>query len=239
MTRTEFEIEFFSHLSNVQETTMEQMLRKFRCKKSNLLDIINKYKKTSSNPLGLIKVTNAGNTKHYSLEVTDYDQLHEHIKPYIDGINNIIKYYIKNLNKEKPLFKDVKEKKEPYSSGSIELAKEYGLPWKTPSGEILQSTTLSSKNPNKNATEILDNICLLLSDIFQKSFLITYYKTLNQIPPNKIKQADDDQKLCIKAYSNIIKKLRTVVGRRALHQKALESYLFTYQMILRRMDLKS
>jgi phage-related tail protein len=249
MTKTKFEQEqaLFAYLSTKQRPsnyeeeciTMIDLMTKLHIGKSDLLDIMKPYKKTSSNPLGLINVTKVGKIKCYSLEITDYDQLHEHIKQYIDGINNMININIKKINKEKPLFKDVKETKKPYSSGSIELAKKYGLPWKTPSGEILQSTTLSSKNPNKNATEILDNICLLLSDIFQKSFLITYYKTLNQIPPNKIKQADDDQKLCIKAYSNIIKKLRNVVGRRALHQKALENYLFTYQMILRRIDLKS
>ena len=226
MTKSKFEQEqdLFAYLSTKQRpsnyeenpTTMIELIDELHIGKSDLLDIMKPYKKTSSNPLGLIKVTNAGNTKHYSLEVTTYDQLHEHIKPYIDGINNMTKHHIKNLNKQKPLFKDITFK---------ELDN--------------QGTSLSFKLSNKNTRNILENISLLLSDIIQKSFLITYYKTLNQIPPNKIKQADKDQELCIKTYSNIMKKLRTVVGRRALHQKALENYLFKHQMILRRMDLKS
>ena len=102
---------------------------------------------------------------------------------------------------------------------------------------IKVETGIQLKIPRKQVKEILNNIGLILDNIYQTSFLINYYKTLNQIPQIWIKQADEDQKLCMQTYSNIIKKLRTIVGRKKLHQKALESQLFKHQMTLRRLDL--
>jgi len=218
-TKSQQEQSLFNYLADPKSKhpiTMRDLVNKLHISKSDLLEIIKPYKKTDSNPLGLINVKKVGNTKHYSLEVTAYDQLHEHIPLYIEGISNMIKHHITNLNKEKPLFKDVTFK---------ELDN--------------QGTTLSFKLSSNKARDILENISLLLSDIISKSFLITYYKTLNQIPPNKTKQADKDQELCIKTFSNILTKLRTIVGRRKNHQKALDDYLFKHAMIIKRLDLKS
>jgi hypothetical protein len=217
MTRTKFELEdeVFLYLSTIRETTMSKLMNKFRCKKSNLQDILKQYEKTHSNPLGLIKVRSEKNRKIYSLETTAYDELHDHLETYIDSINDTINFQIKKLEKQKPIFKNVKGTK---------ISKE--------------GFSLSFGLSNKQSKEHLENISLLLSDIIQKSFLITYYKTLNQIPASKIKQSNNDQKLCIKTYSDIIKKLRNVVGRRELHQKALDNYLFRHQMTIRRLDLK-
>lgn len=220
--KSQQELSLFSYLSSSQmpanwedkPITIRELVSKLNISKHDLLEIIKPHKKTSSNPLGLINVKKVGNTKHYSLEVTPYDQLHKHIPYYIDGINQRNKQIIKNLNNLKPLFKDVKIK-----------------------SSDVDGTILTCKYSNQKVNEALENISLLLSDIMQKSFLITYYKTLNQITPNKNKQADDDQKLCIKTFSDIVKKLRTMVGRRKNHQTALDSYLFRNTMIINRLDL--
>ena len=212
-TKLELENQLFDFLSRYQTTTMHGMMRHLCCKKENLQGIIKQYEKTDTNPLGLIKINKKNIPYEYSLETTSYDELHNHLEEYIRRINDMINIYIKNLKKMKPIFKNVKGSK---------IGK-----------EVFASTAHS----NQRTKDFLENISSLLDDVHQLSFLITYYKTLNQIPTNKIKQADKDQELCIKTYLDIIKKLRTVVGRRALHQKALEGYLFRHQMILRRLDL--
>jgi len=96
---------------------------------------------------------------------------------------------------------------------------------------------IQSQIPRREVKTILNNIGLILSNIYQTSFLLTYYKSLNQIPKNKIKQAEKDQELCIKTYQNILKKLRKIVGRKELHQRVLETQLFHHQMVIRRLDL--
>ena len=212
-TKLELENQLFDFLSRYQTTTMHGMMRHLCCKKENLQGIIKQYEKTDTNPLGLIKINKKNIPYEYTLEVTSYDELHNHLEEYIRRINDMINIYIKNLKKMKPIFKNVKGSK---------IGK-----------EVFASTAHS----NQRTKDFLENISSLLDDVHQLSFLITYYKTLNQIPTNKIKQADKDQELCIKTYLDIIKKLRTVVGRRALHQKALEGYLFRHQMILRSLDL--
>ena len=96
---------------------------------------------------------------------------------------------------------------------------------------------IQSKIPRIQVKNNLNGIGLILDNIYQTSFLITYYKTLNQIPEIWINQADKDQEQCMKTYSNIIKKLRSVVGRKKLHQKVLETQLFNHRMVLRRLEL--
>jgi len=211
-TKLELENQLFDWLSHYGTTTMRQMLRTLECKKENLQGIIKQYEKTDTNPLGLIKINKKNIPYEYSLETTSYDELHNQIEPYLKGTNQLVQHLMKQL--KKPLFKDVKETKLEQGGNS-----------------------LSFKIQSEKTRGILTNISLQLSNIHQISFLLTYYKTLNQIPKGKFKQADYDQELCVKTYSDIIMKLKKFVGRRESHQKALESKLFTHQMTLRRLDL--
>ena len=127
-------------------------------------------------------------------------------------MSKLIELYLKNLRelkKQKPLFENVVE----------------------------MENGIQSKIPRIQVKNNLNGIGLILDNIYQTSFLITYYKTLNQIPEIWINQADKDQEQCMKTYSNIIKKLRSVVGRKKLHQKVLETQLFNHRMVLRRLEL--
>ena len=211
-TKLELENQLFDLLSRYQTITMLGMMRHLCCKKENLQDIIKQCEKTETNPLGLINVNKKNIPYEYSLETTSYDELHNQIEPYLKGTMRLVQDMMKQL--KKPLFKNVKETKLERGGNAI-----------------------SFKIQSEKTRGILTNISLQLSNIHQISFLLTYYKTLNQIPKGKFKQADHDQELCVKTYSDIIMKLKKFVGRREAHQKALESKLFTHQMILRRLDL--
>jgi len=211
-TKLELENQLFDFLSYNQTTTMLRMLIHLSCKKENLQAIIKQYKKTDANPLGLIKVNKKNIPYTYSLETTSYDELHNYLETYLKGTNQLVQHLMKQL--KKPLFNDVKAMK-------LERG----------------GNALSYKILNPKTREIITNISLQLSNIHQTSFLLTYYKTLNQIPKGKLKQADNDQELCVKTYLDIIMKLKKFVGRREAHQKALESILFKHQMTLRRLDL--
>ena len=210
--KLELENQLFDLLSGNQTITMLGMMRALECKKENLQGIIKQYEKTDTNPLGLIKINKKNIPYEYSLETTSYDELHNHLETYLKGTNQLVQHLMKQL--KKPLFKDVKEKKLEQGGNS-----------------------LSFKIQSEKARGVMTNISLQLSHIHQVSFLLTYYKTLNQIPKGKLKQADYDQELCVKTYSDIVLKLKKFVGRREAHQKALESMLFTHQMTLRRLDL--
>ena len=216
---TELENHIFSLLRNYKTVTREYVIKTLGCKPNNLNTIIKKYKKTKDNPTGLIKVSKDKNSDHpsrhiYSLEVSSFETLHESNKSHLESMLKMIDLYLKNLKelkKQKPLFENV-------------IKTEHGI---------------QSKIPRIKVKNNLNGIGLILDNIYQTSFLITYYKSLNQIPATWIKQADKDQERCMKAYSDIIKKLRTVVGRKKLHQKALESQLFHHQMVMRRLELPS
>ncbi len=210
--KLELEKQLFDLLSWNHSTTMLGMMRYLCCKKENLQGIIKQYEKTDTNPLGLIKINKKNIPYEYSLETTSYDELHNQIETYLKGTNFMVHQHMKQL--KKPLFKDVKETKLEQGGNS-----------------------LLYKISNPKTEEIIENISVQLSTIHQISFLLTYYKTLNQIPKGKLKQADHDQELCVKTYSDIIMKLKKFVGRRKAHQKALESMLFTHQLTLRRLDL--
>ncbi len=210
--KLELEKQLFDFLSHYGTTTMLGMMRYLTCKKENLQNIIKQYEKTDTNPFGLIKINKKNIPYEYSLETTSYDELHGYLETYLKGTMRLVQDMMKQL--KKPLFKNVKETK-------LERG-----------GNALSYKIWSPKTKN-----IMLNISMQLSNIHQTSFLITYYKTLNQIPKGKLKQADHDQELCVKTYSDIIIKLKKFVGRRKSHQKALESKLFTHQMTLRRLDL--
>jgi hypothetical protein len=219
MTTSIIELEnmLFSLLRIHEDVTREYVIKKLKIKPTNLKKIIEKHEKTKDNPTGLIKVRKFKNSDHptqhhYSLEISDFETFHKSNNTHLKSMLKMIELYLKNLRelkKQRPLFEDV-------------IKTEHGI---------------QSKIPRKEVKEILNNIGLILNNIYQTSFLITYYKTLNQIPIGWVKQADTDQKICMNTYSNIIKKLRTVVGRKKLHQKVLESQLFHHQMVIRRLEL--
>jgi len=214
---TELENNIFLLLRTNESVTRDYLIKKLECKPDNLNKIIQKHKKSKENPTGLIKVSKDKNSDHpsrhiYSLEVSSFETFHNSNKKHLESMLEMIELDLKNLKelkKHKPLFENV----------------------------IQVGHGIQLKIPRKQVKEILNNIGLILDNIYQTSFLINYYKTLNQIPQIWVKQADEDQKLCMQTYSNIIKKLRTIVGRKKLHQKALESMLFRHQMTLRRLDL--
>ena len=207
-TKLELENQLFDFLSRYQTTTMHGMMRHLCCKKENLQGIIKQYEKTDTNPLGLIKINKKNIPYEYSLEPNSYDELHNQLEPYLKGTMEWVKHNMKQL--KKPLFKTKLER---------------------------GGNSLTFKIQSEKTREIMRNISLQLSSIYQISFLLSYYKTLNQIPKGKLKQADHDQELCVKTYSDIIMKLRKFVGRRESHQKALDSMLFTHQMTISRLDL--
>ncbi len=214
---TELENNIFLLLRTNESVTRDYLIKKLECKPDNLNKIIKKHKKSKENPTGLIKVSKDKNSDHpsrhiYSLEVSSFETFHNSNKKHLESMLEMIELDLKNLKelkKHKPLFENV----------------------------IQVGHGIQLKIPRKQVKEILNNIGLILDNIYQTSFLINYYKTLNQIPQIWVKQADEDQKLCMQTYSNIIKKLRTIVGRKKLHQKALEAQLFNHQMTLRRLDL--
>jgi hypothetical protein len=210
--KLELENQLFNLLSRNQTITMREMIRHLSCKKENLQDIIKQYEKTDTNLLGLIKINKKNIPYEYSLETTSYDELHNHLETYLKGTMRLVQHLMKQL--KKPLFKNVKEEKLEQGGNSI-----------------------SYKIQNAKSRETIMNISQLLSNIHQISFLLTYYKTLHQIPKGKLNQADHDQELCVKTYSDVVLKLKKFVGRREAHQKALESMLFKHQMTLRRLDL--
>ena len=215
----ELENKVFSLLRSYESVTWNFMIKKFGCKSQNLKEVIKKNEKTKDNPMGLIKVSKDRNSDHptrfnYSLEISSFETFHNSNKEHLESMLKMIELYLKNLKelkKQKPLFENV----------------------------IQVENGIQSKIPRNQVKNILNNIGLILDSIYQTSFLITYYKTLNQIPESWIKQADEDQKFCMKTYSNIIKKLRIVVGRKKLHQKVLETQLFNHRMVLRRLELNS
>jgi hypothetical protein len=213
----ELENKVFSLLRIYPSVTKDFLIERLHCKPANLQKVIEKYKKTKDNPTGLITVSKDKNSDyptlhHYSLEISSFETLHKSNKSHLESMLQMIELYLKDLKelkKQKPLFENV----------------------------IKTENGIQSKIPRIKVKNILNGIGLILNNIYQTSFLITYYKSLNQIPESWIKQADKDQELCMKTYSDIIKKLRTVVGRKKLHQKALESQLFYHQMVIRRLDL--
>ena len=214
---TELENKVFLLLRDHKSVTWDFMIKKFGCKNQNLKEVVKRNKKTKENPMGLIKVSKDKNSDHptrfnYSLEVSSFETFHNSNKNHLKSMSKLIELYLKNLRelkKQKPLFENVVE----------------------------MENGIQSKIPRIQVKNNLNGIGLILDNIYQTSFLITYYKTLNQIPEIWINQADKDQEQCMKTYSNIIKKLRSVVGRKKLHQKVLETQLFNHRKVLRRLEL--
>ena len=89
---------------------------------------------------------------------------------------------------------------------------------------------------NDQGREILDNISLILDRIQQLSFLITYYKSINQIPKNMVIQVDEDHEKCLNMYSDIIQKLKNIENTKKSHLQAIELYLFKHQFVVNHLN---
>ena len=84
---------------------------------------------------------------------------------------------------------------------------------------------------SKKGRITLDSISMILDRIQQLSFLITHYKSINQIPKNRIEQSDEDHQKCLNMYSNIIKNLQNLKNEGKLHQQSIELHLFKHQFV--------
>jgi predicted house-cleaning noncanonical NTP pyrophosphatase (MazG superfamily) len=84
---------------------------------------------------------------------------------------------------------------------------------------------------------MLEKISLILDRIQQLSFLINYYKLENKIPSHMMMYVEDDTSKCLKAYLEIIKKLKNIAGNKESHHNAIELCLFKHQFVVNHMDL--
>ena len=72
--------------------------------------------------------------------------------------------------------------------------------------------------------------------IQQLSFLITYYKSINEIPKNMVIQVDEDHEKCLNMYSDIIQKLKNIENIKKSHLQAIELYLFKHQFVVNHLN---
>ena len=98
MTKSELEKKLFLHLSKVQFSTLDDMIKLFQCTKENLTDIIENNTKTKSEPLGFILTDKQKTPYHYSIEPTNYETVHIQIDNYLKGINGILKLIFQSLS---------------------------------------------------------------------------------------------------------------------------------------------
>ena len=101
---------------------------------------------------------------------------------------------------------------------------------------IFENNSEDVINLNDKGREILDNISLILDRIQQLSFLITYYKSINQIPKNMLIQVDEDHEKCLNMYSDIIQKLKNIENTKKSHLQAIELYLFKHQFVVNHLN---
>ena len=101
---------------------------------------------------------------------------------------------------------------------------------------IFENNSEDVINLNDKGREILDNISLILDRIQQLSFLITYYKSINQIPNNMIIQVDEDHEKCLNMYSDIIQKLKNIENTKKSHLQVIELYLFKHQFVVNHLN---
>ena len=202
MTKPELEKKLFLHLTKVEFSTLDDMVKLFQCTKENLTDIIENNTKTKSEPLGFILTDKQKTPYHYSIEPTNYETVHIQINNYLKGINGILKLI--------------------YQSLSIQT--------------IFENNSEDVIDLNGKGREILDNISLILDRIQQLSFVITYYKSINQIPKNMVIQVDEDHEKCLNIYSDIIQKLKNIENTKKPHLQAIELYLFKHQFVVNHLN---
>jgi hypothetical protein len=209
MSKPDIEKNIFLCLTKTESATLDEIELKIECKKEDLVKIIQNNIKNKSNPLGFILEHNKTTPYHYSIEPTTYDTIHIQIHNYLKGTDGILKLYFKNISEKNNIFQ-------------IDDA---------------QNSLHSTVNLTKNGRAMLEKISLILDRIQQLSFLINYYKLENKIPSHMMMYVEDDTSKCLKAYLEIIKKLKNIAGHKESHHNAIELCLFKHQFVVNHMDL--
>ena len=209
MSKPDIEKNIFLCLTKTESATLDEIELKIKCEKEDLVKIIQNNIKNKSNPLGFILEHNKTIPYHYSIEPTTYDTIHIQIHNYLKGTDGILKLYFKNISEKNNIFQ-------------IDDA---------------QNSLHSTVNLTKNGRAMLEKISLILDRIQQLSFLINYYKLENKIPSHMMMYVEDDTSKCLKAYLEIIKKLKNITGNKESHHNAIELCLFKHQFVVNHMDL--
>ena len=209
MSKPDIEKNIFLCLTKTESATLDEIELKIKCKKEDLVKIIQNNIKNKSNPLGFILEHNKTTPYHYSIEPTTYDTIHIQIYNYLKGTDGILKLYFKNISEKNNIFQ-------------IDDA---------------QNSLHSTVNLTKNGRAMLEKISLILDRIQQLSFLINYYKLENKMPSHMMMYVEDDTSKCLKAYLEIIKKLKNITGNKESHHNAIELCLFKHQFVVNHMDL--
>jgi hypothetical protein len=209
MSKPDIEKNIFLCLTKTESATLDEIELKIKCEKEDLVKIIQNNIKNKSNPLGFILEHNKTTPYHYSIEPTTYDTIHIQIHNYLKGTDGILKLYFKNISEKNNIFQ-------------IDDA---------------QNSLHSTVNLTKNGRAMLEKISLILDRIQQLSFLINYYKLENKIPSHMMMYVEDDTSKCLKAYLEIIKKLKNITGNKESHHNAIELCLFKHQFVVNHMDL--
>ena len=205
----DIEKNIFLCLIKMESATINQIASKIKCEKEDLTKVIQNNTKNKSNPLGFILENNKMDPHQYSIEPTNYDTIHTQINNYLKGINGILKLYFKSMSKKNSIFQM----------------------------DNTQKSLSVTTNLNKNGIIMLEKISLILDRIQQLSFLINYYKLENKIPSHMMMYVEDDTSKCLKAYLEIIKKLKNIAGNKESHHNAIELCLFKHQFVVNHMDL--
>ena len=98
MTKPELEKKLFSHLMEVEFSTLDEMIKLFQCTRENLINIIETNTKTKTTPLGFILENNEITPYQYSIEPTNYETVHIQISNYLKGINGILRLSYQSLS---------------------------------------------------------------------------------------------------------------------------------------------
>ena len=100
MSKPDLEKKLFLHLTKVEFSTLDEMIKLFQCTKENLLNIIENNTKTKTNSLGFILVDKHKTPHHYSIEPTNYETLHTQIDNYLKGTDGILRLSFQSLSLE-------------------------------------------------------------------------------------------------------------------------------------------
>jgi len=114
------------------------------------------------------------------------------------------KHYLPKLKKKKPIFKNIKR---------FENGIQYWV--------------------NPKAREDLNNMSLLMDQIMQFSFNLTYNDALDLIPKKFQSQFKDDQRLCIKTMEYHLTQFEKLAGKN--NEDVVKSYLFNKKRILQKL----
>ena len=98
MTKPELEKKLFSHLMEVEFSTLDEMIKLFQCTRENLINIIETNTKTKTTPLGFILENKEITPYQYSIEPTNYETVHIQISNYLKGINGILRLSYQSLS---------------------------------------------------------------------------------------------------------------------------------------------